>query len=74
MSIDEKWLADVGMPNPSRPSVMLTAILAMSNEAEAAKDPFQRRIALNEMQAAIQAASKEIVALAEGIMLGGDGA
>ena len=50
--------------------VRLIAILVMSNEAETAKDPFGRRIKLNEMQAAIQAARGDIEALAEGILLG----
>ena len=53
-------------PDPN--AVRLVAILAMSNKAEASKDPFERRIKLNEMQAAIQAAKSDIEALAEGLM------
>ncbi len=53
--------------------VRLVALLAMSNDAEREKDPFVRRIKLNEMQAAIQAAKPDIEALAEGLMFLGAG-
>ena len=53
---------------PHDNAIRLVAILAMSNEAEAAKDPFERRLRLNEMQDAIQAAQSDIEAIAEGLM------
>ena len=51
---------------------MLVAVLAMSNDAEACRDPFERRMRLNEMQAAIQGAKSEIEAFAEGLLFGSD--
>lgn len=50
-------------------SIRLLAILFMSNEAEAARDPFERRLKLNELQAAIQAARPELEIIAEGLAL-----
>lgn len=68
--IDEMWTG--GTPaSASRASVMLVALLSLSNDAEMAKDPFERRMRLNEMQAAIQLARGEIEAFAEGMLFGG---
>lgn len=67
----EKWTGSV--PNPHDPAVRLVGILFLSNEAEAASDPFERRMRLNELQAAIQAAKSDIEAMAEGLIFGGDG-
>lgn len=72
--MDTKRWTGVEVDGPRDAAVMLIAILAMSNDAEARRDPFTRRIALNEMQAAIQSAKSNIEALAEGFMLGGDDA
>lgn len=66
--IDEKWTG--AAPHPQRAELMLVAILSMSNDAEAAKDPFERRMRLNEMQAAIRQAKGEIEAFAEGMIFG----
>ena len=49
--------------------IRLVAILWFSNEAEAATDPFERRLRLNEMQAAIQSARSDIEAMAEGLAI-----
>lgn len=57
---------------PQRAELMLVAILSMSNDAEAAKDPFERRMRLNEMQAAIRQAKDEIEAFAEGMIFRAD--
>lgn len=68
--IDAKWIGD--SPEVSRPAVMLVAILDLSNAAERMQDPFTRRIALNELQTAIQGAKTEIEAFAEGMIFSGD--
>ena len=49
-------------------AVILVALLSLSNDADAEKDPFQRRLILNEIQDGIQANRDHIVALAEGLM------
>lgn len=69
--MDEKWIGET--PSPQRASVMLVAILSLSNDAEATQDPFERRLRLNEMQAAIRSAKQEIEAFAEGLIFLGDG-
>lgn len=68
MEITTFWMGED--PETTRlNAVRLVAFLALSNEAEAATDPFVRRIRLNEMQAAIQAAKSDIEAIAEGLMI-----
>lgn len=64
-------LTDLLKPAPGcdRNAVRLIAILVLSNEAEAETCPFRRRLALNEMQAAIQAVRDDIEAMAEGFMM-----
>lgn len=49
-------------------AVRLVAILCLSNAAEQESDPFRRRIALNEMQAAIQSVRADLEVLAEGLI------
>jgi len=49
-------------------AVILVALLSLSNDADAEKDPFQRRLILNEIQDGIQANRDHIEALAEGLM------
>lgn len=49
-------------------AVILVALLQMSNDADAEKDPFKRRMILNEIHDGIQANRDHIVALAEGLM------
>lgn len=72
--IDPKWSGEHGSPDPLRAATMLMAILVMSNDAERERDPFGRRMRLNEMQESIQAARIEIEGFAEGIMFrSGDG-
>lgn len=67
MEIDPRWVGS--MPEAALDNaIRLVAILAMSNEAENAKDPFVRRLKLNELQAAIQAAKPDIEAIAEGLV------
>jgi len=70
MAIDEKWTGETPS-GVDLNAVRLIAILHMSNEAELARDPFVRRIRLNEMQEAIQAIKPDIEALAEGLIFGG---
>lgn len=53
-------------------AVLLVAILFLSNEAEKERDPFARRMRLNELQAAIQSAKPQLEAYAEGLAFGGD--
>lgn len=53
-------------------SVRLVSLLALSNEAEWTRDPFERRMRLNELQAAIQAAKTDIEIIAEGLLFGND--
>jgi hypothetical protein len=61
---------DFDVPDTARDSaIRLIAILFLSNEAEQARDPFVRRIKLNELQSAIQSAKGDIEALAEGLAL-----
>lgn len=55
-------------PGPETNATRLVALLILSNNAEDERDPFQRRLRLNELQAAIQAIRPEIEALAEGMM------
>ena len=62
------WMALADPPTTTRKAEMLVAILLMSNDAERMSDPFTRRIALNEMQDAIQSAKPEIEAIAEGLL------
>jgi hypothetical protein len=66
--VSELWLGDEGPPDPQEAAIKLVALLLMSNEAEAERDPFARRMRLNEMQAAIQAAKPRIEAFAEGLL------
>lgn len=56
------------MAEPDRNAVLLVALLAKSNEAGNAKDPFTRRMVLNEIDEGIQANREHIEALAEGLM------
>lgn len=68
--IDTKWTGEA--PDGARPAIVLVAILGLSNDAEKAKDPFERRMRLNELQAAIQGIKAELEAYAEGLIFGAD--
>jgi hypothetical protein len=65
---EDKWLGDYEVPDRDRPVILLIAVLTLSNNVERMTDPFTRRIALNEMQAGIQAARSEMEAYAEAVM------
>ena len=64
--IEERWVGE--LPDARRPVMMLVAILELSNAAEVERDPFARRMRLNEMQDAIQGAKDELETFAEAIM------
>jgi hypothetical protein len=48
-------------------SIRLVAVLVLSDIAELERDPFERRMRINEMQASIQAGRAGIEAIAEGL-------
>lgn len=68
-------LTDLLKPRPGADptALRLVAVLALSNIVEQAPDVFQRKLRLEEMQAAIQAAAAHIEPLAEGMMFAEDG-
>ena len=57
-----------GFAGADKNAVILVALLLLSNDADGEKDPFKRRLILNEIQDGIQANRDHIVALAEGLM------
>lgn len=62
------WTEQLKGESPNMNAIRLIAILDLSNIAERERDPFQRRLRLNEMQEAIQSAKPDIEALAEGLI------
>lgn len=61
----------LALPPGNDPNVIrLMSIMVLSNAVEVETCPFQRRLRLNELQAAIQSAAPDIEAMAEGVMLG----
>lgn len=68
------WAEQLKGEGPDMNACRLIALLDLSNIAERERDPFQRRLRLNEMQEAIQSAKSDIEALAEGLIFLAGGA